>query len=95
MKALALVAVLAGLGCALGTESRIETRPDGLWLDFSNCPPQWRLEWTGDLATWEPILESREGWRVGWTNTVIEFRIRSGFEAAFYRVRSVDPAPIQ
>lgn len=91
MKSLALAVVLAGLCCALATDSRIETRPDGLWLVFSNTPSNWVLERTDDLYRWEPVLEARAGFT---TNCLIEFRIKSGIEAAFYRVRSVDPTPI-
>lgn len=61
--------------------SRIETREDGMWLVFSNTPPRWILEQTGDLYTWHHVLTGST------TNTIIEFRIKSGMEAIFFRVR--------
>lgn len=91
MKGLGLVVCLACLCCTLATDSRIEPRPDGLWLVFSNTPANWVLERTDDLYRWETVLEGKSGFT---TNCLIEFRIKSGIEAAFYRVRSVDPPSI-
>ena len=61
--------------------SIIDTREDGMWLIFSNTPPNWILEQTADLYTWHHILTGST------TNSIIEFRIKSGMEAIFFRVR--------
>jgi hypothetical protein len=84
MRALTTIAI-AVLVLALDaqTVTTIETRPDGIWLVFSNTPAHWTLEQTEDLFTWNHMLTG------SMTNWLIEIRVRSRMEAMFYRVREV------
>lgn len=63
------------------TVSTIQPREDGLWLVFSNTPPQWTLEQTADLFTWHHVLSGST------TSSIVEVKIKSGMEAVFLRVR--------
>jgi hypothetical protein len=66
---------------AFATVSTIINRPDGMWLVFSNTPPNWTLEQTGDLYTWHHVLSGST------TSSIVECRIKSGMEAIFFRIK--------
>ena len=82
---LTLLCALGILGARLESAplAQVQTRPDGVWLVYSNTPAHWTLQRTTNLVDWHPMLE-------GWTNVAsVEVRLQSGLEMIFYRLEAL------
>ena len=76
------LAISASLATA--TDVSINRRADGVWLTFSNLPPQWSIQSSNDLTNWFTQVSGTVR-----TNGYVEFILRPDGGAQFWRVLPV------